>query len=321
MTTFRPLARHALSRPLVGVLLGVCLLVGACTPSPPFDVRPTSQGLDAVAGVANPYVDGKQLLAADRPGLAIERFRQALARDKSSLEALNGLAVAYARLGRTGPAETYLLRALDIRHDDPATLNNYGRLLLDQGRTREAEPFLDLALQHSEGPEATVVRMNLARLGVYPTLITKRWPQQASGPRLVRTDTAAYRLEVAPAETPQAPLAPPAAKPEPAAAPAETIWLDPRVVLANGAGQSGLAARWRERFEAEGVPVLDVGDARPFGRRTTEIRHHPYFAPEARHIAGLFPEPVRLVADANATGDVYVVLGRDSVNYLQGEAL
>ena len=84
--------------------------------------------------------------AAGRYGLAVERFRQVLAGDRRSLDALNGLAIGYTRLGRFDVAQAYFERALEIDAFSAPTLNNYGRALIEQGRLRDARPFLQLAL-------------------------------------------------------------------------------------------------------------------------------------------------------------------------------
>jgi hypothetical protein len=225
---------------LAGLL---CLLAGACAPSA-FEARPVSQGFDAASGgVADPYGDGKQQLAAGRAGLAIERFRQALAQDRNSVDALNGLAVAYARLGRTPLAETYLQRALDLRHDDVATLNNYGRLLLEQGRWQEARLMLAMAERTASGPDNAVVQANLAAM---QTPRPRRAAEPAPPLRLAKTDTATYRLETTTAVLPQVASVAPATTsawpvvPTPAGPPVATITTTP---AAGAARVASAAAR------------------------------------------------------------------------------
>lgn len=72
---------------------------------------------------------GRGHLAAQRTGLAVESFRDALARGEAAAPAYNGLAIAYARLGRPDLAETYFRRAI---RSDPMNLHfteNLSRLM------------------------------------------------------------------------------------------------------------------------------------------------------------------------------------------------
>jgi hypothetical protein len=87
----------------------------------------------------------------------------------------------------------------------------------------------------------------------------------------------------------------------------------PFVVVANGVGRNGLAAQWRERLRQEGVQVGAIANAPSFTTERTEIRAHPAFAQQAGEIAALLPAGARLITDATFTSDIYVELGRDSL--------
>jgi tetratricopeptide (TPR) repeat protein len=208
----------------------ICLLAAACASAPA--PRPLSTGFGAATGVADPYADGKHHLEAGRYELAAERFGQALARDRRSLDALNGLAVAYTRLGRFDSAQSQFERALQLDPSSALTLNNYGWSLLEQGRLREARAFFELARRHATPIEAPVIVANLEALARArpPALVAAL--EQGSGPqtpraphRLVRVDANAYRLE-----TTAEPLLPP-----PAAGDAPP----PPAALQQGAAASG----------------------------------------------------------------------------------
>ena len=185
------------SRALVIV---VCLLAGGCQASWP-EPRALSRGFQPEARVLAPYDDGKLHLAAGRYGLAIDRFGQALASDRRSLDALNGLAIAYTRLGRFDVARAYFDRALEIDAFSALTLNNYGRALIEQGRLREAGPFLQLALQHASQTELTIVAANVesVRRPRPPALVAALREALPSAPRegrrLIRLASNRYRLE------------------------------------------------------------------------------------------------------------------------------
>lgn len=62
---------------------------------------------------------GRGELDAGRPGAAIEKFRQALAAAEPVAPALNGMAVAYARIGRFDLAQRYFEEAMAADPNDP----------------------------------------------------------------------------------------------------------------------------------------------------------------------------------------------------------
>jgi Tfp pilus assembly protein PilF len=104
------------------LVIVISLLAAACASAPA--PRPLASGFGAQRGVAEPYADGKRHLAEGNYELAAQRFGQALAQDGRSLDALNGLGVAYTRLRRFDSAETQFERALQIDPTNAATLNN-----------------------------------------------------------------------------------------------------------------------------------------------------------------------------------------------------
>jgi tetratricopeptide (TPR) repeat protein len=182
------------------LVIVTCLVAAACATTEP-GLRPRSSGFGA-AGVADPYGDGRQLLMAGRYDVAVQRFGQALARDRRSVDALNGLAIAHTRLGRFDVAQNYFERALQVDPTNPVTLNNYGWALVEQGRPREATPFLELALHHAAAAEAPVIAANIERMrrapppDVVAVLENSSQPASPRDPhRLVRVDDDAYRLE------------------------------------------------------------------------------------------------------------------------------
>jgi tetratricopeptide (TPR) repeat protein len=159
-------------------------------------------GFATSAGVVDPYEDGKGHLAAGRYELAVERFGQALANDRRSLDALNGLAIAHTCLGRFEVAQTYFERALQVDGASAVTLNNYGWALVEQGRLRDATPFLELALRHASADEAPLIAANIEKMHRAPPPDLVAVLENSSEPasprarhRLVRVDDDAYRLE------------------------------------------------------------------------------------------------------------------------------
>ena len=182
------------------LVMVICLLLAACASAPA--PRPLASGFGAGGGVADPYADGKRHLAEGNDELAAQRFGQALAQDGRTLDALNGLGVAYTRLGRFDSAGTQFERALQIEPTDAATLNNYGWTLIEQGRLREARAFLELARRHATEAEARVIAANLEKLqhaqppALLGALEAGPAAQISHGPhQLIRMADNAYLLE------------------------------------------------------------------------------------------------------------------------------
>jgi len=254
------------------LMILACLLAGACASSH-LEPRPLARGFHPGGGVLAPYEDGRRHLAAGRYGLAIERFGQALGTDRRSVDAMNGLAIAYARLGRFDIAQAYFERALRIDAFHAPTLNNYGRALIDQGRLQDARPFLDLALHHATQEDLAVVAANVAGMNrVDPPALVVALRDAAPTPtsnsrRLVRLAANRYRLEtpsgratwpdqavVAPHSTaPDSVLrAPAAAVPEPRRQARTKTDAEPPVVIAVGIGGPGIALASTGDLEALG---------------------------------------------------------------------
>lgn len=84
------------------------------------------------------YDRGKHYVALGDYGLAIEAFNFALAKDSKSVPALNGLAVAYDRIGRGDVAQSLLAKAFELDPRSPSTLNNLAYLHLSHGEKDEA---------------------------------------------------------------------------------------------------------------------------------------------------------------------------------------
>ena len=98
------------------------------------------------------YEQGKRHLQFKAPGLAVAAFEEALKEHPDSVAALNGLAVAYDRLGRGDVAQQYLDRALALDADSVVTLNNLAYLNLVQGNTPVALAYADRAKMAADLP-------------------------------------------------------------------------------------------------------------------------------------------------------------------------
>lgn len=90
---------------------------------------------------------GSALLAADRPGEAMEHFATAARLLPAYAEPRENLGVALLRAGRTAEAVGRLEEALQLRPDSADTLYNLGVALLAAGRTDEAIARSEQALR------------------------------------------------------------------------------------------------------------------------------------------------------------------------------
>jgi len=110
------------------------LLLGGCGGGSSADIYSLLEKAgqqEAAAG--GDYERGKRELAAGEYGLAVESFSAEVARDPNSIRALNGEAIAYAKLGRADVAKQLFETALTIDRDSPETLSNLAYLHLKQG--------------------------------------------------------------------------------------------------------------------------------------------------------------------------------------------
>lgn len=114
----------------------------------------------ATAASSDPYQDGRALLAKGDVTGAIAAFRAALVETPQSVDALNGLAVSYDRMGRYDISRAYYDSALAIAPDSAQLLNNLGYSLFLQGKLQAAIPLLQKAVASSDpGAHATGQRV------------------------------------------------------------------------------------------------------------------------------------------------------------------
>ncbi len=130
---------------LTSLLMMLTLLaaLGACRSAP--ELRP-------VAATVSPasLAEGKRLLEQGRAVEAVSAFRRHLRENGADLSGLNALAIIYAELGRADLAAEMFGRALALKPDDAATLNNIGFAALRRADGRLARRYLEKARQQSE---------------------------------------------------------------------------------------------------------------------------------------------------------------------------
>jgi tetratricopeptide (TPR) repeat protein len=146
--------------------LAMALCLAACGDSAP-DIRalPQTQAAEP-SPLDRAYQAGKSHLMADRAGLAIVMFEQALARDPLSVAGLNGLGAAYDQLNRPEVARLYYLKALALEPDGADTLNNMAISAAMAGDTQTARDLLGRAADLA--PANATIRGNLLIANMTP---------------------------------------------------------------------------------------------------------------------------------------------------------
>lgn len=129
-------------------------------------VRPRSDGLptSAVASGQNAdaaLAEGRSLLTAGNAAQAISAFRIALGQDAGSLPALNGIAIAYDRLGRIDLARQHFEMALALEPGAGDIAYNLGWTLHRAGLHRDSIPWLQRASSSTDGRAAAAARRAL----------------------------------------------------------------------------------------------------------------------------------------------------------------
>ena len=143
--------------PLASILKMLILLValGACSRMP--ELRPSTLSASP-AGL----VEGKRLLEEGRAVEAVSAFRRHLRQNGADLNGLNALAIAYTELGQSDLAAEMFGRALALKPDDAATLNNIRFAALRRADGRLARHYLEQARRQSD--DLDEIDGNLERL-------------------------------------------------------------------------------------------------------------------------------------------------------------
>jgi hypothetical protein len=229
--------------------LAISLLAasGAAARDLPAELRSKASPMAAavLAATADGALDeGRALLAAANPVQAIAAFRTALASDPRSVAALNGLAVAYDRLGRADLARQYFEQALALEPDAADIAYNLGWTLLKAGQYRDAIAPLQRAAAGPDGRIGNAARRALAIIAArldasaLPSVAVAAANAAPAGPRIdvVASGEAVLVLAAAPplsARSPAAPSPTHGSTPGPAAQPAAPAAPTVAVLAAN----------------------------------------------------------------------------------------
>lgn len=136
---------------------------------------------------------GRRALDQGNTGLAIEAFTRAVRMGEAPAPAMNGLGVAYARIGRFDLAQRYFERAAEIDPSDARYQTNLARLMRSPlfARRHEGDQTRALMAQATQQQEAeartrqAAAPGQLQRIGANQFFIQTAAPAQTKGP--VRT--------------------------------------------------------------------------------------------------------------------------------------
>lgn len=246
------------------------------------DMHPRTTGLPASAIAvgqtsAGALDDGRLALAGGNPAQAISAFRIALAQAPQTVAALNGLAIAYDRLGRSDLARQHFEMALALEPDAADIAYNLGLALVRAGMDRAAIPHLQRAAMGNDARAAAAARRTLAQVAARLTT-----PPAPGAPTLATVSAAGSRIDMASSGEAVLVLAP--AIPSPPAAPHPNPM--PPAPMRLAAVEPALAARLGEAA-ALTIPLAPPPQA-PAEASTSAA---PAPSPEPRRVASRTPAP------------------------------
>ncbi len=145
------------------LVLTSTLGLAACSPGGFSATKPDqvyAPGVNRRAAAVDGVEVGHRLIAAGQYELAIKSFNRAALEQGLNIEVLSGLGSANLGLGRLGQAETLLRRAVKEDASLPEVWNNLGVVLMERGKTVEAEQIFKRAYALDNG-ESDAIRDNL----------------------------------------------------------------------------------------------------------------------------------------------------------------
>ncbi len=184
--------------PALAFSLDVLLLLDASGASahrgPPIDIRFSATEASRSSSV-DAYQTGKSLLALENVPEALAAFRKALVADPRSVDALNGVAVCYDRLGRPDVSRGFYEAALLIDPDDPVTLNNLGFALVITGDYAAARVPLQRAAASDQPAARASAQRTLELIASIRADVAESEPTDAATDTMVeRTSEGEQRL-------------------------------------------------------------------------------------------------------------------------------
>ncbi len=145
-----------LSLSLIVLCLAACSSGGFNTS----EDTPFAPAFDSQKEAVDGLVVGRRLMDAGEYELALSAFTRAAAEQGKTPEVLAAAGTANLALGRLGQAEKMLKSSLEDDPNQPETWNNLGVLLMEQGKTAEAEQIFRKAYALDNG-QSDSIRDNL----------------------------------------------------------------------------------------------------------------------------------------------------------------
>lgn len=290
------------------------------------EIRSVSSGIKpGILPVPARIAEARGHFALGNIALALEGYRRALREDPASIDARNGLAACYDRMGRFDQSRRYYEEALALAPDDARLYANLAVSLEMQGRKQDAAEIRAEYRQRKEASQAA----GAALAEVRPDLESE---SVATAPSAAAPTVAAQTVTVT--------LAPPVPGPvrastsTPADGPklhrvsmgevtlvttGKPIW-KPRLVerlvsgrsqltLLNAARVRGLAARTRLALEGRGWHRIAIGDAARIEQKSV-IAYPASRRAEAVRLSRQLGFSLR--RQPSADGRLLVLLGRDA---------
>jgi len=310
-----------------GIFLSGCALLG--------DTSPSFWSLIEKRGQMEPkltdYEQGKRYLQLGSFGLAISAFQKDLAENANSISALNGLAVAYDRIGRRDVAQRYLDLALTLDPKSAVTLNNLAYLNLTQGNTALALDYGERArvAANTEAvklpPSITTAVANnfaivteLAMRDVREMASKEVLPDFAIDPNIERVGENEWQIHLAPAKSAEVGQTSPSSSSVSVSKNADWIAQLPlgvRVRISNGTGRNLMAARFAGYLSSHGLKGNQLANAPSFDYRQSAIYYNPDQRDFALSLSRLLPFSIRLMEANKGSGQVEIVLGSDLLTF------
>jgi len=281
------------------------------------------------------YEQGKRYLQLGSLGLAISSFQKELTEKPNSIPALNGLAVAYDRLGRGDVAQRYLDLALTLDPKSAVTLNNIAYLNLTQGNTAVAVNYGERAREAASAGEmqlppsiAAAVASNLAFASalamseLHDMLAKETLDPLEIAPDVERIGMNEWQIHLPPAvEVSSAESASAVSRQTAGRKNADWVALlahSAKVRISNGTGRNLMAARFAGYLSGHGLKVRALANATNFNYRQSILYYNPDQRDFAVSLSHLLPFPIRLTPASKGSGGIEIVLGFDLLAFDDG---
>lgn len=321
---------------LLGALALVPVLAGCTGGGGDIAIRARPQPLaEGVQSAAFRVAEANSHFALGNVALALQGFRAAYREDPANVDALNGMAACYDKMGRFDLSRGYYEQALALAPHDRRLYANLATSLDLQGRAEEAarvrtemaermavkaagdapEPMRTAQLESSLTPvpatpapapanpfpvePAATVTVALAP----PEPAAPPPPSSQPGPRLERVSLAEVELVTRPR---------PALAQQIRPARQATVTLvapPPRVILLNAARREGLAARTRASLQRQGWRNVAIGNADQVLRQSV-VSYPAHRRAEAMRLLQQLDFAVR--HRQSRDGRITLILGRDA---------